>query len=162
MPRPAFWYRGGLPAGSFAPVCGTPLSPQSSFSLLFVPELSPRETKFARLAGADRDELEVVLREALLELRRDELVEHAGVADARRALHDERSLRLLSAGRRGAGQRHRERECHRARPAARRSCRHTLRPPRRPNVCQLLTCSILIQHAALPRPDREAGGADRR
>ena len=54
MPRPARWYQGGLPvpaAGSLRALRATPLSPQISRSLVFVPELSPRETKCARPAA---------------------------------------------------------------------------------------------------------------
>jgi len=58
-----------------------------------------------RLAGADRHEPQVVLREAPLELRRDQLVEHAGVPHARRALHDQRPLLLLCRGGAGAHER---------------------------------------------------------
>jgi hypothetical protein len=53
-----------------------------------------------RLARADGDELQVPLREALLELRRDELVEHARVPHTGRALHDQ--VLPLSARRRRA------------------------------------------------------------
>src|SRR3954468_17314577 len=226
MPRPALWYQGGLPAGSLRASRATRPSPQMSLSFVFVPELSPRETKFARpaapaaaiasnaptaslraarrmpagslagptitksfhitvrptgsyekpsranccssageraistvacpargflvggwgrvadqhvalpgarvrdgLAGADGHEAQVVLRKAPLELRSDELIQHAGVAHARGALHDQRAL-LLRAGRRGSGERHGEREHDRGRAAAGRSLRHKLRPLR--------------------------------
>src|SRR4051812_49782101 len=54
MPTPALWYHRGSPAGSFAGVCATRLRAQMSFSFVFVPESSPRETKFARPAAPAR------------------------------------------------------------------------------------------------------------
>jgi hypothetical protein len=41
------WYQAGLPAGSLSGVRATRLRPQMSSSLVLVPDLSPRETKFA-------------------------------------------------------------------------------------------------------------------
>jgi hypothetical protein len=89
-----------------------------------------------RLAGADRDELQVVLRELPLELRRDELLEEARVAHARRALHDERPLlqrpallRLHCRSREHrCRRRRRDRQHDHARPPASRFPRHKLRP----------------------------------
>src|SRR3954470_8998934 len=54
MPSPALTYHDGLAApstGSPAALCGTLVSPQISSSFVFVPELSPRETKCARPAA---------------------------------------------------------------------------------------------------------------
>src|SRR5918997_3621790 len=55
MPRPAFVYHGGFAvpsrAGSPAGLRATDVSRQMSFSFVFVPELSPRETNVARPAA---------------------------------------------------------------------------------------------------------------